>query len=499
MQHQFRLPWGLPLLGVLACLSGCSTTLVVSEDDGYRIRVASAGIDPARTTSRRLSGIGQASLLYARSVHVEPVVRPVSYASAGASLLFKSLGGSMRRLSINLVRKPSLKGPLPPVAVNTPMDLERFERELDRVTGTRRSNGTIEFLVDGDAYFDRLETALAEAQENIDIRTYIFDNDDYAVYFARLLKTASQRDIRVRIMFDSLGTLQAMQVDPDILPRDFHMPLSIANYLQQEKNIKVRTTANPWLAGDHTKTTIIDSKIAYVGGMNIGSEYRYVWHDLMMEVRGPVVGQLQHESDKTWSRAGPFGDLANLLVFLRGANSATSKDGYPLRVLQTRNFDSDIYKAQLLAIKTAKQHILIENAYFSDDRILFELARARRRGVDVRVILPKVSNHGPMNASNRVTVNELLKHGIRVYLYPGMSHVKAAIYDGWACVGSANFDKLSLQINKELNLATSHPEAIESLMNKVFLPDLMQSEEVLEPLDLKFSDHIAEFFVDEAL
>ena len=78
------------------------------------------------------------------------------------------------------------------------------------------------------------------------------------------------------------------------------------------------------------------------------------------------------------------------------------------------------------------------------------LIAARQRGVDVRVIIPSRGNHGPLNASNKLTINTLLQHGIRVYEYPGMSHIKAAIYDGWMCVGSANFDKLSLKINKEI-------------------------------------------------
>ena len=64
------------------------------------------------------------------------------------------------------------------------------------------------------------------------------------------------------------------------------------------------------------------------------------------------------------------------------------------------------------------------------------LARARRRGVDVRVIMPLVGNHGPVNRSNVLAVNAMLEHGIRVYLYPGMSHIKAAVFDGWACLGS---------------------------------------------------------------
>ncbi len=233
--------------------------------------------------------------------------------------------------------------------------------------------------------------------------------------------------------------------------------------------------------------------------MNIGREYRYNWHDLMMEVTGPVVNTLQYESDKAWARAGILGDLANFFAFAKGKKKTADEDGYPLRVLQTRNFDSDIHKAQIAAIQSAQNHILIENAYFSDDRTVYELAKARRRGVDVRVIIPSRGNHGALNSSNNVTINTLLKHGIRVYQYPGMSHVKAAIYDGWASVGSANFDKLSLKVNKELNLATSDPTTVRALMRQVFIPDLMMSKEVRRPIDVTLTAKIAEIAVDELL
>jgi len=233
--------------------------------------------------------------------------------------------------------------------------------------------------------------------------------------------------------------------------------------------------------------------------MNIGREYRYDWHDLMMEVSGPIVDQLQYDSDKAWARASVFGDVANFLRILGGKKERADSEGYPVRALYTRNFDSQIYRAQLEAIRRSQSYILIENSYFSDDLITYELTKARRRGVDVRVILPADGNHGSLNASNQVAINTMLDHGIRVYIYPGMSHVKAAVFDGWACVGSANFDKLSLEINKELNLATSHKETVDKLLDEVFIPDLAMSEEVTEHVELTFAQILQEKAVDELL
>lgn len=448
--------------------------------------------------SRKAAGFGNLGWVYARSVYEDPINRPVSNAASLASLSLKSAGGLVRRIAIGTTQMPALDGPIPAVSNGQPMDLEEFEKTLDRLTGTRQDTGRISFLIDGDEFFGRLIETIENAQSSIDIRTYIFDNDDFAVAMADLLKKRAE-SVRVRMLLDGLGNALARRVDPDSLPADHEPPLMMSHYIEHDSAVKVRNLTNPWFTGDHTKTTIIDQKIAFIGGMNIGREYRYDWHDLMMEVTGPVVDQLQFKSDKAWARAGVFGDLAFALRSIRRKKARADRGGYPIRILQTKDFNSQIHKAQIAAIRNAKSYILIENAYFSDDQTVYELAKARRRGVDVRVIIPLRGNHGPLNASNKITINKLLAHGVRVYQYPGMSHIKASVYDGWMSVGSANFDKLSLEINKELNLATSDPDTVKALIDRLFVPDLMMSQEITEPLETSTSTMVAEIIVDELL
>jgi cardiolipin synthase len=486
------------ILAIAALAAGCASAPYPAGHEASAGELVSSHNNREFSLERKATGFGQATWVYARSVYENPVNRPVSHFASLGSLAVKSTGGFLRRVAISTAQMPALDDPVPEVANAEPMDLVEFEKTLDRVTGTRQDLGRIRFLVDGDEYFDRLLESIRNAGERIDIRTYIFDNDDFAVDVADLLKERAD-EVEVRVMVDSIGNLLAMQADPKSLPIDHEHPMSMRMYMEDESNVEVRNQTNPWFTGDHTKTTIIDNKTAFVGGMNIGREYRYDWHDLMMEVSGPVVDQLQFESDKAWSRGGLFGDFANALRFLQGKKERADRDGYPVRILQTKNFDSQIHRAQIAAIQSARSYILIQNAYFSDDRTIYELAKARRRGVDVRVIIPSSGNHGPLNASNKVTINTLLEHGIRVYEYPGMSHVKAAIFDGWACIGSANFDKLSLKVNKELNLATSDPETVDALLDQVFIPDLMLSREVTEPVPLTLTTRLAEIAVDELL
>jgi cardiolipin synthase len=443
--------------------------------------------------------VAQGTVLLARSFQVDPINRPVSNAMSIGSYALKSTTGFLRRVAISNAQFPALGNqPIPDVSYAEGMDLVQWEKDLDRISGRKASTGTIEFLVDGEEYFPRMLQAVRNAEESIDIRTYIFDNDDFAVAVADELKAKSDT-VDVRVMFDGIGNLAALRDNPDSMPTDFKTPISMERYLEKDSNIKARTLSNPWLTGDHTKTTIIDRKIAFTGGMNIGREYRYDWHDLMMEVRGPVVDQLQFDTNKAWAKASVLGDVANFFAFLSGKKEHAAKIGYPLRTLYTRNFDAEIYRAQLEAIRRARSYIMIENSYFSDDATLYELAKARRRGVDVRVILPNRGNHSAHDTSNMIAMNTMLENGIRVYRYPGMSHVKAAIIDGWASVGTANFDKLSLEVNKEVNLATSNEETVNALLDRLFIPDLARSTEVVEKFDVNLQARIMEVVIDEVL
>jgi len=104
-----------------------------------------------------------------------------------------------------------------------------------------------------------------------------------------------------------------------------------------------------------------------------------------------------------------------------------------------------------------------------------------------------------MNLSNDVAINTMLEYGIRVYLYAGMSHIKAAVFDGWACVGSANFDAMSLRINREMNLATSDPATVDELLVKLFHADFDASTEISEPMAVDWRHDFAEIIADVVL
>ena len=386
---------------------------------------------------------------------------------------------------------------VPEVNIEWSMDLEAFEEHLDKVVGAKRSNGTMGFLIGGEEFFPRLEDALKEAKQSIDIRIFIFDNDDYGVRIADLLKEKDKEGVKIRVLLDGVGQIMGEGKVSATLPEGFESPGSMIKYLKKDSNIEVRQKPNPWFKADHTKTIVIDETIMFTGGMNIGREYRYDWHDLMVEIEGPMVQVMDEEFKLAWKHSGTLGDLA----YFKGLFSKLKIEGDDLlpdiRPLFTRANNQQIYKAQLEAIKFAKKYVYVSNAYFSDEGIINALIRARQRGVDVRVILPEKGNHEIMNKNNIVAANKMYDGGIRVFFYPGMTHIKAAIYDGWMTTGSANFDKLSFRDNLEFNIATSNPEIVERFKEELFEPDFEKSQEMKEKLKSGITEFILEKIAEQ--
>ena len=183
------------------------------------------------------------------------------------------------------------------------MDLVAWEQELDALTGRTASRGQLSYLVGGEAFFTRFIDAVVAAQDSIHLRTYIFDNDDYANKIGNLLKRRSNEGVDVKLLLDGLGTIISTAETQDTLPSDWQGNESVRRFLETDSNINVRQADNPWFSGDHVKTIVIDHRLAFTGGMNIAREYRYDWHDLMVEVQGPVIDILRDEFHKAWAHA----------------------------------------------------------------------------------------------------------------------------------------------------------------------------------------------------
>lgn len=428
---------------------------------------------------------------------LEVIHRPVTFASRLFFLVTDLTKDTLRNLYLRGVGLPRLRGQIiPPLYEGPGMDLEAWENQLDRILGKHRSSGKLDLFVGGDQFFPHYTRSLAAANDSVKLRTYIFDNDDFAVDFADFLKRRASV-VDVDVMVDGQGTMMAANATAGTFPTDADTPRNMMIYLEKNSVVDVRALTNPWMTGDHVKTTIVDGDTAFIGGMNIGREYRWEWHDMMMRVQGPIARFIEYEFDKTWTHAKSFGDFRLAAMKLKTLEPAATSADHPVRIIMTKPSTSHLLRSQLAAIRRAKKYIFIENAYFANQQIIYELARARLRGVDVRVILSFEGNHGIMNLNNVVAANKLLRFGVRVFAYPGMSHVKAAVYDGWACAGSANFDNLSFRINKEMNIATSDPDFVEEVLQEIFERDFARAVEVIEPLPETWSNHLADILASK--
>lgn len=418
------------------------------------------------------------------------IKNPVSSAARLANMGVETLVRLFR------TRMPSSTNNIPPLAHSRGMNLQSWEKWLDRYTGTHREAGSLKLLIDGNRFFPRFRQALAEATNRIDLEVFIFDRDDVAVGIADELKQLS-RDVKVKVLLDRLGSLAAGVAPPATpLPVDFVPPTSISSYLKKDSNVKVRSFLNPWITSDHSKMFLVDGRLAWLGGMNFGREYRHEWHDLMVEVQGPVVASFEEEFKRHWAHESLMGDLAYALRGLgeleKSPPANTNGDWIPVRRLPTRTGWHPFGNAVLKAFRKAQSYIYVENPYLFDKRVIIELVKARRRGVDVRVVLPRFNDLEAGNRSNIVTANYLHRHGVRVYFYPGMTHVKALLVDGWACLGSANLDHFSLRINQEENIATSDPTFSEELKHDLFEEDFAHSYKLTKPISVDWTDFLAD-------
>ncbi|MEO0017080.1 MAG: hypothetical protein RLZZ522_363 [Verrucomicrobiota bacterium] len=452
-----RLTLFLLLAGILVLLGSCSGL--------------SSGARRAQA-SDMMTGGGTVAMAALRATAVSAVRQPVTTTRLGLAVLWNR---PRELVSGNL---PVDDSPQPALA-EAPGTAE-FERLLDRKHFPRAESGTLKWLVDGPGFFPELDRQIAAARDSIHIQVFIFDNDDIAVRYADSLKRRSG-EVEVRVLFDDFGSVFAATSAPLTPgPPGFVPVADISDYLLQQSRVQVRRTLNPWLVCDHTKLLVFDRRSAILGGMNIGREYFSEWHDLMVRVEGPVVGTLSREFSRAWRKSGPWGDFALLrrpAIFQR---PKPVSGGIPLRVLRTDPAEGrhEILEASLLAIRGARRRVWIENPYFAHDDLVAAVAAAARRGVDVRLIIPGRGDSTIMDAGNLATAAELIRAGAKVFQYPKMTHLKVMICDDWATVGSANFDTLSMRINRELNLAFAHGDAVEELEKAVFLPDFRRSRRV---------------------
>ncbi|MDB6004319.1 MAG: phosphatidylserine/phosphatidylglycerophosphate/ cardiolipin synthase family protein [Prosthecobacter sp.] len=381
---------------------------------------------------------------------------------------------------------------------------EAFEQMLDQKKFPARTAGALQFYVDGRTFFPVYLEAVKGARKSVDVQTFIFDNDDFGVKVADVLRAKSLQ-VPVRVLYDGLGSKGAATIQAKTQPKGFVPPKDMHAYLMSGSRMECRLTSNAYFLADHSKLHIIDGHTAYMGGMNLGREYRYEWHDLMAKVEGPMVEELKKLYERRWRSDCWWRKLqrdhSRVEATTAGESQHTPQAGemQQLRLLQTdaRRGVRDIFKATLLGIHSAKRRVWIETPYFSNDEVVDELAAALKRGVDVRIVVPAEVDQKIMEKNNAEDLKKLIDAGAKVYAYPGMTHLKATVCDDWATFGSANYDTLSQRVNVEMNLATSDRRTVNALVNRVFQPDFTRARRITPAMAKAKGGMWAEFVGDQ--
>jgi cardiolipin synthase len=314
----------------------------------------------------------------------------------------------------------------------------------------------IALLENGEEFFARVFDAIRQAQREVIIETFILFEDKVGLALHAAMRSAAQRGVKIDLMVDGFGS-------PD-LSREFIAELSAVGV-----RVRVFDPGQPFLGTRlnvfrrmHRKIVVVDGELAFVGGINYSADHLLDFgpkakQDYAVELHGPVVAQIH----QFVLRAIALGDKGPRW-FRRRLKQAPPVDREPVgdveAVLITRDnrrHTSDIEREYLAAIRAARKRIVIANAYFFPGyRLIKELRRAARRGVDVRLILQGEPDMPIVKTAATMLYHHLLHAGVRIYEYCDRPlHAKVALMDDeWTTVGSSNLDPLSLSLNLEANV-----------------------------------------------
>lgn len=317
-----------------------------------------------------------------------------------------------------------------------------------------------------DLYEEMLE-AIDSARDYIFLESYIWKADEIGEEFKRRLVRKAREGVRVYVIFDEFGNL--------VVPTEFK------EFPPELRLLRFKPINQIWhifdprrYSLDHRKILLVDGRIGFMGGYNIGSLYAEHWRDTHVSVEGPAALDLADSFVDFWNAHSPKRDHIHMRFPLRFDPTISLSDNNALRLTFPIR---DMYMA---AINRAQKSILLTNAYFIPDHVLLEsLIDASRRGVDVHILLPWTSNHILADWASRGYFTSCLDAGIHIWGYQhAMIHAKTCVVDDeWLTIGTANLDRLSAVGNYELNMQVySHELACQ--MRVLFERDLTNAVKV---------------------
>jgi cardiolipin synthase A/B len=364
--------------------------------------------------------------------------------------------------------------------------LERHIAVVESVTDSPLMKGNkVTLLADGADAYAAMFKIMQNAKDHINLESYIIEGDETGRKFADLLLRRQAEGIHVNLIYDSVGSMNT--------PDTFFQRLRDGGIRVVEFNaINPLKTGGRWglMHRDHRKILIVDGKVAIMGGINISEVYSsgpfrrkqnekapIHWRDTDIQIEGPAVAEFQKLFMDTWLRQkGPELSERNYFPDLKESGKAL------VRVVGSTpgEINRIPFIVYVTTLSFAEHSIHMTNSYFIPDvQIVKALKDAAERGVDVKIILPGITDSQLALYAQRSYYSELLESGVKLYEHrASLLHAKTAVVDGvWSTVGSTNMDNMSMLTNDEVNAVILNREfAVE--MENMFVRDLIDSRQI---------------------
>lgn len=364
--------------------------------------------------------------------------------------------------------------------------LARHTMVVESVTDSPLTKGNqVSLLADGQETYAAMFKAIEDSRLHIHLESYIIEDDETGRQFADLLLQKQGQGVQVNLIYDSLGSMNT--------PAAFFQRLRNGGIQVVEFNpINPMKAQKIWglTHRNHRKMLIVDGQVAIVGGINISQVYSsgpfhrkknqiapIHWRDTDIEIKGPAVAEFQKLFLDTWKdQQGPELAVDSLFPEIKESGPAL------VRVVGSspRQTNRAPFVMYVSAITFAQHAIYLTHAYFVPDRQIVEaLCAAAERGVDVKIILPGITDSQVALHAQRYHYAPLLKAGVKVYEHgTSLLHAKTAVIDGvWSTVGSTNMDSLSMLHNDEVNAVILSAEFAKE-MERMFAGDLANSTQI---------------------
>ncbi|MEY4939925.1 MAG: hypothetical protein RIQ93_1660 [Verrucomicrobiota bacterium] len=318
--------------------------------------------------------------------------------------------------------------------------------------------------------------AIAHARHHVHLENYIFHDDATGKMFADALIASARTGVRVRVIYDWLGSLGRTG-------RAFWQRLRAADVEVRCFNPPRLDTPFSWLTRDHRKLLAVDGEVGFVTGLCIGRMWSgqpekkiAPWRDTGIEVKGPAVTEIERAFAQVWAMMGPPLPHDDFVP-----HAEPGSGGVSLRIVGTVPSTAGMFRVDQLVAALARQRVWLTDAYFAGTTTYVQaLNAAARDGVDVRLLVPGSTDLPLLASLSRAGYRTLLEAGVRVFEWNGpMLHAKTAVADGrWARVGSTNLNLASWLGNCELD-AVIEDEGFASQMEAAYLEDLDHATEIV--------------------